>query len=154
MNIDVVPDITMRGQSDPYGRPTTPRPATVGQLATRLRVLAGRPTDWSALVRLDPARPIRTILDHSTEAGRGVDLWLNSWPPGHRADLADEHDAEVSTLIAGDLVEVTIGPDGVTERPLRSGRIHVRGRLSQRRPSRVLHNIGSTHAITLHARPR
>ena len=181
MNIDVVPDITMRGQDDPHGRSIGPRPPTVGQLATRLRDLAGRSGDWWALIRFDPARPSRTPLDPAAAyayayadtdtdtdtdaAGAGAgpavaaDLWLTTWPPGHRAGLAglaDDHRPEVSTLIAGELIEATIGPDGVTERPLRAGRMRVRGATPHRpgADARELHNPGSTYAITLHVRPR
>jgi hypothetical protein len=151
MNIDVVPDITMRGQDDPHGRPTAPRPPTVGQLATRLRALAGQSADWWPLIRFDPSRPSRTRLDRPAETGSGADLWLATWPPGHRADLPDDHDPEVSALIAGELIEVTIGPDGVAESPLRPGRIQVHAAAGPSGRSRRLHNPGSTYAITLHA---
>ncbi len=149
MNIDVVPDITMRGQDDPHRRPAEPRPPTVGQLAASLDDLAGRPADWWPLIRFDPARPSRTRLDREPKIAETADLWLTTWPPGYRAGVPDDHDPEVSTLVAGELLEVTIGPDGVTERPLRAGRVQVRGTT----PRRQLHNPGSTYAITLHARP-
>lgn len=144
MKIDIVPDITMRGQADPYGRAAAPRQATVGQLATGLLDLAGRRADWEALIRYDPTRPSRVHID----TGR----WLITWPPGHRAGLPAGPGAEVSALVAGELIEVTIGPDGVTERPMRTGRIRVHG-AGAADDTRELHNPGATYAITLHARP-
>jgi hypothetical protein len=167
MKIDVVPDITMRGQGDPHGRAADPRPATVGQLATALRDLAARRADWWALIRFDPARPSRVRLDAKTDGT--AEMWLTTWPPGHRAgppaghdgpadhdrhDWHDSHGAEVTTLVAGELIEVTIGPDGVTEHPLRSGRTRVHGTGPAGDDARELHNTGATYAITLHARAR
>jgi hypothetical protein len=144
MKIDVVPDITMRGQDDPHGRAAGRRPPTVGQLATGLRDLAGRRADWQALIRFDPARPTRVHID--------TFRWLTIWPPGHRAGLPADHGAGVSTLVAGELIEVTIGPDGVTESPMRTGRTRVHG-AGPADDTRELHNPGATYAITLHARP-
>jgi hypothetical protein len=161
MKSDVVPDITMRGRDDPHGRAASARPPTVGQLAGGLRDLAGRRADWQALIRFDPARPSRVRLDAETGAFR----WLTTWPPGHRAGPPtdhtdhtdrndhDGHGTEVTTLVAGELVEVTIGPEGVTERPMRAGRTRVHG-AGAADDTRELHNPGTTYAITLHARPR
>jgi hypothetical protein len=146
MNIDVVPDITMRGQDDPHGRPVTPRPPTVGRLAAYLRDLAARPGDWWDLVRPDPAGPHRAPLDDVA----GVELWLIAWPPGHRTDVHDHSDTEVSMVIAGELVEVTIRADGVAERPLRANRVQVHGGGH----THELHNLGPAYAITLHAATR
>jgi hypothetical protein len=152
MNIDVVPDITMRGQDDPHRRATGPLTPTVGRLGTSLRELAGRPASWWALAGFDPARPVRTRLDAFAPDIGAVDVWLTTWPPGHRSG---DHDlgGYVRTLVAGELIEVTIGRAGVTERPLRAGRIRVRGAAAPD-ASRELHNPGPAYAITLHARPR
>lgn len=164
MKIDVVPDITMRGQDDPHGRAAMPGRPTVGRLAGGLRDLAGRRADWQALIRFDPARPSRVRLDAEIDAEIDAVRWLTTWPPGHRGgpptdhDEHDEHDGradrhgtEVSTLVAGELVEVTVGPEGVTERPMRAGRTRVHGAGDD---TREMHNPGATYAITLHARPR
>ncbi|HZB31116.1 MAG TPA: cysteine dioxygenase [Streptosporangiaceae bacterium] len=155
MKIDVVPDITMRGKDDPHGRAAGPRPPTVGQLAGALRDLAGRRADWWALVRFDPARPSRVRLD--ADSAGTAEMWLTTWPPGHRAGHTGTagQAAEVSALIAGELAEVTIGQDGVTERPLRAGRTWVHGTGGPAgHDTRELHNVGATYAITLHARAR
>lgn len=135
MDLSVVPDLTMRGQDDPHGRAAAVRPATVGQLAARVRDLAGRPAEWWRLVRFDAAGPVHLPLDGQT--------WLTTWPPGHGGTIR----AQVSTLIAGELAEVTITARGVTERPLRANRVrvHASGHTHE------LHNPGPAFAITLHA---
>ena len=169
MNVDVIPDLVMQGRDDPHRRrAAAPGPPTVGQLAMRLHALAERSADWWPLIRFDPDRPIRIRLDRvavhdeavavdgaaTVAADAGTGLWLTTWPPGHRAALRREgRGPEVGMLVAGELVEVTIAADGVTERPLRAGRVQVRCP----RPdgpaglSRELHNPGATHAVTLHA---
>ncbi|GGT92468.1 MULTISPECIES: cysteine dioxygenase [Actinomadura] len=133
MDLSVVPDLTMRGQDDPHGRAAAVRPATVGQLAARVRDLAGRPAEWWRLVRFDAAGPVHLPLDGQT--------WLTTWPPGHGGTIR----AQVSTLIAGELAEVTITARGVTERPLRANRVRVHG------GSHALTNPGPAFAVSLHA---
>ncbi|MEV3921576.1 cysteine dioxygenase [Actinomadura coerulea] len=139
MDLSVVPDLTMRGQDDPHGRETAVRPATVGQLAARVRDLAACPVEWWRLVRFDAAGPVHVPLDGQT--------WLTTWPPGHGGTVR----AQVSTLIAGELAEMTITARGVTERPLRANRVRVHG------GSHALTNPGPAFAVSLHAgagRPR
>jgi hypothetical protein len=145
VDLDVIPDITMRGQDDPHGRALTSRTTTVGQLAARVGELAGRPADWWHLVLLDPAGLRQVPLTGPD----GIRLWLTTWPPGHRADLHGHGVTEVSTVIAGELTEITIAPEGVTERPLRANRVrvHAGGHTHE------LHNPGPAFAITLHAHP-
>lgn len=133
----MVPDLTMRGQDDPHGRAVTARPPTIGLLAARVHALAARPADWWRLIGFDDAGPVRVPL----AADGGVPVWLTTWPPGHDAAL----DARVSTLIAGELTEVLITPDGVTERPLRANRVRVHA------APRTLTNPGPAYAVTLHA---
>jgi predicted metal-dependent enzyme (double-stranded beta helix superfamily) len=142
VNLDTIPDLTMRGQDDPHGL-ATGRPPTVGQLAARIGELAGRPDAWWHLVRLDPAAPGRVVLE---ETG-GVRVWLTTWPPGHRTDVHDHGGTRVSTVIAGELTEIVIAADGVTERPLRANRIRVHGGGR----SHEITNPGPAYAITLHA---
>lgn len=139
MNSNVIPDMTLRGQDDPHGLTITPRPPTVGQLAASLRDLAERPADWWGLIRFDPAAPTRVRLDDAR--------WLTTWPPGYRTDVHDHADTEVTTVIAGELVEVTISEAGVAERPLRANRVRVHGGGH----THELHNPGPAYAITLHA---
>ncbi|MES9606491.1 cysteine dioxygenase [Actinomadura sp. NPDC000929] len=133
MDLSVVPDLTMRGQDDPHGRATAVRTATVGQLAARVGDLAGRPGEWWRLVRFDAAGPVHVPLDGRT--------WLTTWPPGHGGTIP----TRVSTLIAGELAEVTITARGVTERPLRANRVRVHG------GPPALTNPGPAFAVSLHA---
>lgn len=142
MDLDLVPDIAMRGQDDPHGLATT-RPPTVGQVAAAVRELAGRPEEWWHLVRPDPAGPGRVRL----EADGGVQMWLTTWPPGHRTDVHDHGGTRVSTVLAGELTEVVIAADGVTERPLRANRVRVHGGGR----THELTNPGPAYAVTLHA---
>ncbi|GAA2634304.1 cysteine dioxygenase [Actinomadura fulvescens] len=143
MNLDMVPDITMRGQDDPHGRSSAERPPTVGQLATRIHDLTARPGDWWHLVRFSFDGPVRVRLDEVD----GIQLWLTTWPPGHRTDVHDHAGTEVSTIIAGELAEVRITAEGVTERPLRANRVRVHGGGR----THELTNPGPAYAITLHA---
>lgn len=133
MDLSVAPDLTMRGQDDPHGRAATAGPPTVGQLAARVRDLAGRPGEWWGLVRFDAAAPVHVPLDGGT--------WLTTWPPGHGGTVH----GQVSTLIAGELAEVTITGRGVTERVLRANRVRVHG------GPHALTNPGPAFAVSLHA---
>lgn len=133
MDLSVVPDLTMRGQDDPHDRAVALRPPTVGQLAARVRELAGRPDEWWRLVRFDADRPQDVPLDGTT--------WLTTWPPGHGGTVH----GGVSTLVAGELAVVTLTERGVTERPLRANRIRVHG------GPQALTNPGPAFAVSLHA---
>lgn len=152
MNIDVIPDITMRGQDDLYGGSGARRPPTVGGLAARLHDLASRPDDWWPQVRFDPVGPVRRRLAGGNENGDGpgpkVEVWLVIWPPGHRTAVHDHPGTEVHTVLAGELHEITIAAGGVTERPLRANRVRVHGGAH----THELTNPGPAYAITLHAR--
>ncbi|MFC6884350.1 MULTISPECIES: cysteine dioxygenase [Actinomadura] len=139
----MVPDLTMRGHDDPHGRTVRSRPPTVGQLAVRLRELAARPGDWWHRVAFDPDAPVRVALSEA----RGVRTWLVTWPPGHRTGVHDHGGTSVSTVIAGELAEVTIASDGVAERPLRTNRVRVHGGGH----AHELTNPGPAYAVTLHA---
>ncbi|TDC53218.1 cysteine dioxygenase [Actinomadura sp. KC345] len=126
----------MRGQDDPHGRAVTARPPTVGQLAGRVRDLAGRPEEWWRLVGFDAARPAHVHLDDQ--------VWLTTWPPGHGGPVR----GQVSTLVAGELAEVVIAECGVTERPLRANRVRVHGHEGA---GNALTNPGPAFAVSLHA---
>ncbi|WP_433464627.1 cysteine dioxygenase [Spirillospora sp. CA-128828] len=133
MDLSVAPDLTMHGQDDPHGRATAARPPTVGQLAARVRELAGRPGEWWRLVRFDLGEPVHVPLDDET--------WLITWPPGSGATVP----GQVSTLIAGELAELAMTGRGVTERPLRANRVRVHG------GAQTMTNPGPAFAVSLHA---
>jgi len=139
VDLSVVPDLTMRGQDDPHERAIAAGPPTIGQLAARVRDLAGRPDEWWRLVRFDADRPLDVPLDDATWP---LPCRLTTWPPGHGGTVH----GGVSTLVAGELAVVTITERGVTERPLRANRIRVHG------GPQALTNPGPAFAVSLHAR--
>ncbi|WP_242903068.1 cysteine dioxygenase [Actinomadura terrae] len=142
----------MRGQEDPHGRTIIARPPTVGQLAARVNDLAARPETWWPLATFGAA-PVTVPL----EEAEGIRVWLTTWPPGRR----DEVNCQVSTLVAGELGEVVITPDGVSERPLRANRVRVHGGGAptggahpggaHASGARAFTNPGPAYAITLHS---
>lgn len=149
MNIDVIPDITMRGQADPYARGRTEGPPTVGAMAGRLAELAAR-ADFARGAQRSAQAPVRVRLDDPNGDTTDLDVWLITWPPGHRTDLHGHGGGTAITmLIEGELSELAVSTSGVTERPLRRGRVKVHGRGHVHE----LANTGTSHAVTLHARP-
>ena len=114
-----------------YAREAT---LTLGTLARELRVLASAPERWWGLVRFDPDRSVRIMVeDHP-----GYQAWLAVLPPGHPGQ---DCDCEAATLIAG---EVTEGAPGSA--PLRPGPVRVHGQ-----PHR-LRGCGTGYSISMHAR--
>jgi hypothetical protein len=131
VNLSVIPDLTMQGES---GRHAPARTRTVGRLAGLVREFAARPGDWWHLVRFDGV-PVPLAAEY--------ELWLSAWPPGHRADPS----AQVLAVLAGELAEQTITGQGVAERILRANRVRVYGGGHPRE----LVNPGPGYAISLHA---
>lgn len=128
------------GRPSPYAR-VADRP-TIGQLAGLVHEVACRPESWWRSVRFD-AVPVPLRSDGDAR------VWSMAWPPGHRL-TAEEVGAEVITVVAGELTELTIGLGGVAERTLRANRVQVRGANAVRE----LHNPGPAYAISLHAAAR
>jgi hypothetical protein len=148
-----IPDLTMQGDADLYAdlyadaRPGSPagaeaaaRTPTVGRLAGLVRQVAGRPAHWWHLVHFDG---VPAPVPVPVPGAERCELWLSAWPPGHRADRR----ADVLAVLAGELAERTITPQGVAERVLRANRVRVYG---GGRP-RELVNPGPSYAISLHA---
>jgi hypothetical protein len=122
---------------------------TDGRIATDLAGLAAAPERWWDLVRFDERGPVRIALPDAPGT------WLLVLPPGTTADC----DCRLATALAGEAVEAA-GPAGQDEtgggdpapgasaphRPLRPGRVRVRG---TRAPHRV-RAAGPGYSVTLH----
>jgi hypothetical protein len=117
---------------------------TTGYLAGCLEHLAAKPQHWQELVRFDPREAVLATVNALRP---GCEVWLLVAPPGYRGD-ARARRWEVACLIAGEIVEQASTPDGSVARPLRPGRIRVRGVHSHGQ----MINVGPGYAITLQAR--
>jgi len=126
--------------------PAPAAPPTVGCLAACLRLLVADPQSWWDQVRVDPGRPVRVAV---APPAPGCEAWLLVLPPGYRGDgQQPEQSGEVACLIAGEVSEQACSPSGGQARPLRPGRIRVRGA----QEPRSMINAGSGYAVSLHAR--
>ena len=102
--------------------------------AAHLRVLAASPEQWWGLVRFDPDRSVRIVIEDQPEYG----AWLVVLPPG---DAGQDCDCDVATVIAG---EATEGAPGSAV--LRPGATRVHGQRHR------LRGHGTGYSISLHAR--
>ena len=109
-------------------------PPTLGTLARRLRILTAAPEQWWGLVRFDPDRSVRIVVEDRPE----YSAWLVVLPPG---DPGQDCDCHVATVIAG---EATEGAPGSAV--LRPGPTRVHGRRHR------LRGHGAGYSISLHAR--
>jgi len=109
---------------------------TLGTLARQLRSLAATPERWWNLVRFDPDRSEKIVVEESS----AYQAWLVIMPPG---DVGHSCDCDVATMIAG---EATEGGPGSTV--LRPGPLRVHGQ------PHGLKGRGSGYSISLHARAR
>jgi hypothetical protein len=114
---------------DPDGRPV---PMTVGRLARRLRILAATPERWWTLVRFEPGRSAKVLV----ELGAGYRAWLVVLPPDHAGQACD---CDVATMIAGEATEGT--PASAVLRP---GPQRVHG------SRHTLRGQGTGYSISLH----
>jgi hypothetical protein len=133
VDLSVVPDITLQGESSPYAVASA-RP-TVGRLSAVAEDLVARPSGWWHLVRFDGTPVLLSVADD-------IEARLVSWPPGFQPQTASAPAPvpEVISVIAGEL--------SIAGRPLRPNRIRVRGGLD----GRELVNHGPGFAISLHVR--
>jgi hypothetical protein len=114
------------------------RPGTVGQLAGDLADLAATLERWWDLVRFDPAGPLRIPVPDAPGS------WLVVAPPGTDIDC----DCRYATLLAGEASEMESGEAAAHgSRPLRSGRVRVRGAETGHR----LLTSGLGFSVTLHS---
>jgi hypothetical protein len=129
----LVPAQPATGPLDPAEAATQ---LTLGTLARQLRSLAATPERWWNLVRFDPDRSEKIVVEESS----AYQAWLVIMPPG---DVGQSCDCDVATMIAG---EATEGGPGSTV--LRPGPLRVHGQ------PHGLQGRGSGYSISLHARAR
>jgi hypothetical protein len=111
-------------------------PVTLGALARPLRSIAATPERWWGLVRFDPDRSLKIMIEESVSH----QAWLTVLPPG---DAGHGCDCDVVTVIAGQAAEGTPG-----NAVLRPGPVRVHGQ------RHVLRGRGTGYSISLHARAR
>ena len=146
MNTDlsVAPEIAQLADPLVPVRPAVAVPRTDGRIAGDLADLAATPQRWWDLVRFDSGGPARIPVPDAPGT------WLLVLPPGAAADC----DCEQATALAGEAVETAgarAASDGqagtaAVPRPLRPGRVRVRG---TRAPHRV-RAAGPGYSVTLH----
>ena len=117
---------------------------TLGALAGQLRSIAATPERWWGLVRFDPDRSVKIVIEDSASH----QAWLVVLPPG---DAGHGCDCDVATMIAGEATEGA--PSGAVLRP---GQVRVHGQQHgvHGRPHRphVLCGHGAGYSISLYAR--
>jgi len=106
---------------------------TLGALAGQLRLIAATPERWWGLVRFDPDRSVKIMIEESVSH----QAWLVVLPP---ADAGRSCDCDAVTMIAG---EATEGTDNAVLRP---GPVRVHGQ------QHALRGRGTGYSISLHAR--
>jgi hypothetical protein len=115
--------------------PGKPAPQlTLGALARRLRMIAAAPERWWGLVRFDPGRSVKIMIDDQPSYA----AWLMVLPPG---DAGRSCDCDVVTMIAGDATE-----GAAISGSLRPGPTRVHGR------RHWLQGHGAGYSVSLHAR--
>jgi hypothetical protein len=110
---------------------------TLGALARQLRSIAATPERWWGLVRFDPDRSVKIMIEESVSHR----AWLVVLPPG---DAGQSCDCDAATMIAGEAAD---GP--AASAVLRPGRVRVHG---QQPGLHALRGRGAGYSISLHAR--
>jgi hypothetical protein len=109
---------------------------TLGTLARRLRMIAAAPERWWSLVRFDPGRSVKIMIEDQPSYA----AWLMVLPPG---DTGQPCDCDVVTMIAGEATE-----GSAASAALRPGPTRVHGGRHR------LHGRGAGYSVSLHARAR
>jgi hypothetical protein len=107
---------------------------TLGALAGQLRSIAATPERWWGLVRFDPDRSVKIMIEESVSH----QAWLVVLPPG---DAGHSCDCDAATMIAGEAAD---GP--AASAVLRPGAVRVHG------GPHALRGRGTGYSISLHAR--
>jgi hypothetical protein len=113
---------------------TAAAPPTLGALAGQLRSIAAAPERWWGLVRFEPDRSVKIMVEECAS----YQAWLVILPPG---DTGQGCDCDVATMIAGEATEGT--PSSAVLRP---GPLRVHGQPHGQR------GRGTGYSISLHAR--
>jgi hypothetical protein len=114
-----------------------PAGVTLGALAGTLRSIAAAPERWWGLVRFDPDRSVKIMIEESVSQ----QAWLVVMPPG---DAGQGCDCDAATVIAGQAAD---GPPASAV--LRPGPVRVHG---QQHGPHALRGRGAGYSISLHAR--
>ncbi|MGH3151186.1 MAG: hypothetical protein ACRDOB_10700 [Streptosporangiaceae bacterium] len=130
VDMSAAPEIAILAEA---GR-LVPAQPTLGTLARQLRSLASTPERWWHLVRFDPDRSEKIMVEESA----AHQAWLVIMPPG---DAGHSCDCDVAAMIAG---EATEGAPGSAV--LRPGALRVHGQ------PHGLRGRGTGYSISLHAR--
>jgi hypothetical protein len=107
---------------------------TLGALAGRLRMIAAAPERWWGLIRFDPGRSVKIMVEDQPSYA----AWLMVLPPG---DTGRSCNCEAVTMIAGEAIE-----GAAISACLRPGPIRVHGR------RHWLRGQGAGYSVSLHAR--
>ena len=118
-------------------RPAPPAPVTLGALAGRLRSIAAAPERWWGLVRFDPGRSVKIMIEESVSHR----AWLVILPPGGGGHSCD---CDAATMIAGEATDGT--PESAVLRP---GPVRVHG---EQHGPHALRGRAPGYSISLHAR--
>ena len=136
--MSVAPEIAFLAEPRRVAEPLVLIPLTLGTLAGRLRSIAATPERWWGLVRFDPDRSVKIMVEESASH----QAWLMVLPPG---DAGHGCDCDVVTMIAGEIAEGT--PASAVLRP---GLVRVHGHKHEQ--NHGLHGRGGGYSISLHAR--
>jgi hypothetical protein len=111
-----------------------PAQLTLGTLAGHLRSIAATPERWWGLVRFNPGRSVKILVEETAD----YQAWLVIMPPG---DAGQSCDCDVATMIAGEATEGASAGAVLRPGPVR---VHGERHLRQGR--------GTGYSISLHAR--
>jgi hypothetical protein len=140
--MSVAPEIAILAEPRKLAEPLVLIPLTLGTLAGRLRSIAATPERWWGLVRFDPDRSVKIMVEESASHQAWLMVLPLVLPPG---DAGHSCDCDVVTMIAGETAEGM--PASAVLRP---GLVRVHGQNHEQNhgwPGR-----GAGYSISLHAR--
>jgi len=135
--VPVQPSVPPHGPAVQESAATATTQATLGALAGQLRSLAATPERWWGLVRFDPDRSVKIMIEESASH----QAWLVVLPPGGTGQSCD---CDAATMIAGEAAD-----GAAASAVLRPGPVRVHG---QQHGPHALCGRGTGYSISLHAR--